>query len=79
MAAVLVQLKGHGGYPGGQERGRPPTPLSFSAPTCRSMHHAGLVVQPPQDAATIEAYLAGERARWRKVIEERGLTLDSVQ
>jgi tripartite-type tricarboxylate transporter receptor subunit TctC len=39
----------------------------------------GLVVQPPQDAATIEAYLAGERARWRKVIEERGLTLDSVQ
>src|SRR5215212_9114055 len=40
MATVLVQLEGHGGYPGGQERGRPPTPLSFSAPTCRSMHHA---------------------------------------
>ena len=39
----------------------------------------GLVVQPPQDAATIEAYLAGERIRWRKVIEERGLTLNSVQ
>jgi tripartite-type tricarboxylate transporter receptor subunit TctC len=39
----------------------------------------GLVVQPPQDAATIEAYLAEERARWRSVIEERGLTLDSVQ
>jgi Cd2+/Zn2+-exporting ATPase len=40
VATVLVQLEGHGGYPGGQERGRPPTPLSFPAPTGRSMHHA---------------------------------------
>src|SRR3954454_8705991 len=29
VAAVLVQLEGHGGYPGGQERRRAPTPLSF--------------------------------------------------
>ena len=39
----------------------------------------GLAVRPPETTQAIEAYLAEERGRWRKVIEERGLTLESVQ
>ncbi|WP_043839038.1 Bug family tripartite tricarboxylate transporter substrate binding protein [Muricoccus aerilatus] len=35
----------------------------------------GMVPQPPRDAAAVAAYLAEDHARWKRVIEERGLSL----
>ena len=36
----------------------------------------GLVVQPPRDAAALDALIAAERARWGEVIRARGIVLD---
>ena len=75
VATVLVQLGGYDGVSGGQERGRSPTPLSFPAPTSRSMHHA-------TSRTTVRPLQAGQRTPsgqrcWRTKAKHLALSISA--